>query len=313
MECQEMNYDQVGSDQATVFTSAAFCRLWAEVYDQKWHSFGAKNELGVIYSPSTRLGLRRYELSPSGLYWGSNQENIESSGSFLEKIIQLSHRWNCLSLDWNFRYDALKSREHALEQLGPSRCKITESYTHVLELNGFNYEQIEQRLVKALTRRQIRIGLNTGLTIREIKTKLDFDQHAYIYHIWADKKGIKPKPPQLIPKLASEMRTSTLFLGAFKQEKLLAAILVFRDQQEWFYWYGIRDILDDKYFATDVLLAYAIQKASENRVRFFNMGGSNQIKSLEFFKERWGAEKRPVWTLRWENPYWNLIRKMRRT
>ncbi len=307
-----MNYEQVSSEQATVFSSAAFCHLWTEVYGKKWLPLGAKNDLGVIYSQSKRLGLRRYELSPSGLYWGGNQENIELSGLFVKKIIQLSRQWNCLSLDWNFRYDGLEARRQAIAQLGSARCKITESYTHVLELNGFNFEHIKHHLVKALTRRQIRIGLDAGLTIHEIKTKLDFDQHAYIYQVWADKKGIQPKPPQLIPKLASEMGSSTLFLGAFKQDKLMAAILVVRDRREWFYWYGIRDIHNDKYFATDVLLDYTIQKASENNVGFFNMGGSNHIESLEFFKERWGAEKRPVWNLRWENPYWNLIRKFRR-
>ena len=306
-----MNY-QTGSTQATVFSRALFCRLWADVFSQKWYPFGPKNELGVIYSQLTRLGPRKYELSPYGLYWGCDHENIKLSGYFLAKVKQLSRQWNCMSLHWNFRYDAYPALEQALAQLGSTRFNIIESYTHVLDLRDLDFTQIEQNFIKALTRRQIRIGVNSGLLIREIKTKSDFDQHSFIYTDWAISKKIESKPPQLIPKLASEMGASTLFLGAFKEEKLMAAILVFRDQKEWFYWYGVRDIHDDKYFATDVLLAYAIQKASENRVRFFNMGGSNKIKSLEFFKERWGAEKRSVWTLSWENPYWSLIRKLLR-
>ena len=161
-------------------------------------------------------------------------------------------------------------------------------------------------------RRHIRIGMNAGYKIREFTTQLDLDQHASIYQVWAAAKGIKPKPPLLIPKLSSEMGSSTLFLRAFKQDKLMAAILIFRDQREWFYWYGVRDIHQDKYYATVVLLAYAIQKACESDVRYFNMGGSNRIKSLEFFKERWGAEKRTIWTLKWENSYWSALLKLRK-
>jgi hypothetical protein len=309
VENQGMNYHTV-TTQATIFSRASFCRLWADAYGQKWNPFGPNNELGLIYSQPTRLGPKRYELSPSGLYWGCDHDNVELSRYFLEKAKQLSNQWNCISLNWNFRYDAYPALEQVIAQIGPTGFKITKSYTHVLDLNGLEFTQIEQKLIKALTRRQIRIGGNAGLLVREIKTKSDFDQHNVIHMIWAASKKIEPKPPQLIPKLATEMGPSTLFLGAFKKEKLMAAILVFRDPKEWFYWYGIRDIHDDKYYATDVLLAYAIQKASENKVRFFNMGGSNQIKSLEFFKERWGAEKRSVWTLRWENPFWSLIRKL---
>ena len=300
---------RVGAEQATIFSTAAFCRLWSEVYGQKWLPLGAKNDLGVIYSQTTRLGLRKFELSPSGLYWGSNQENIELSGYFIETVNQISRQWNCLSLTWNFRYDAQATMEQALVRLGPSHCKVIESSTHVIDLNGREFNRVMQRQVKALTRRQIRIGTDSGLVIREIKNQSDLDQHASMYQEWVTSKGIKPKPARLIPTLAREMGSSTLFLGAFQQEKLMAVIFLFRDKSEWFYWYGIRDIHQDKYFATDVLLAYAIQKACESDVRFFNMGGSNRIKSLEFFKERWGAEKRTGWSLKWENPYWGTLLK----
>lgn len=79
-----MNYFQIGSENATIFSSAAFCRLWTGVYGQKWHQFGTKKDLGAIYSLVTHLGLREYELSPYGLYWGGNQENNEVSRYFLE-------------------------------------------------------------------------------------------------------------------------------------------------------------------------------------------------------------------------------------
>ena len=48
------------------------------------------------------------------------------------------------------------------------------------------------------------------------------------------------------------MGSSTFLLGAFLKDKLMASILIFHDSQEWFYWHGMRDIDQDKYFAMDV-------------------------------------------------------------
>lgn len=295
------------SKYATVFSSAVFCSLWAKVYGVMWSPIGPISDLGAIYSYGTRLALRKYDLSPQGLYWGGNQENIDLSRCFLNEVTQICHQWNCLRLNWNFRYDARVALEQALVRLGPSNCVVTELDTHVLDLNGESFDHLIQSQVKAVTRRQIRMGLNAGLKIREIKTQLDLNQHDHICKLWAVEKGINSKPSSLIPKLATEMESSTLFLGAFIQEKLLAAIFIFRDKHEWFYWHGVRDIYADKYFATDVLLAYAIENACENNVRFFNMGGSNGIKTLEFFKERWGAIRQPRWSLAWVNPYWGRL------
>jgi lipid II:glycine glycyltransferase (peptidoglycan interpeptide bridge formation enzyme) len=104
-----------------------------------------------------------------------------------------------------------------------------------------------------------------------------------------------------------EMEHSVSLLGAFLGEKLIAAILIFQDKQEWFYWHGVRDPEYDKYFAMDVLFYYVIQKSYKHNSNYFNMGGSRGLESLEFFKERWGAEKKTVWQLHWRNPLWHKI------
>lgn len=307
-----MNLSSLNAEQATVFSSATFCRLWANIYGQYWHPLGARHDLGVVYSRTGRLRLRKYELAPQGLYWGSISKDIEAIKYFLDLATGLCNRWNCLRLDWNFRYDTQLAFDHAKARKIFTKSSISDTYTHVLDLDGDSYENVLRKKVKALTRRQIRLGLSAGLVVQEIDLQSDFDEHASMYKTWATEKKVRYKPPLLIPKLAKEMGNSTLFLGAFKQKKMLAAILVFRDQIEWFYWYGVRDMREDIYYSTDVLLSYAIQLACNNGARFFNMGGSNRIESLEFFKERWGAEKRKIQNISWENPFWRKILSLRK-
>jgi hypothetical protein len=308
MERQVTPPAEVGAGQATLFSSVAFCKLWAEVYARQWRTIGSKNDLGVIYKPYSRLALRKYELSPYGLYWGSKETDTHSFKLFAALAGQLCKKWNCSDLTWNFRYDAEEGLKIAIAMLGASNCFVTEHYTHMLDLRGIDFEQLLHKHVKPVTRQQINYGLKSGLTIRKICTPEDLDQHERIYLAWTASKKIKPRPLNLFRRLAIEMENSASLLGAFLGKKLIAAILVFQDSREWFYWHGVRDPEYDKYYATDALLRHAIQEAHQHGSCYFNMGGSGGIKSLEFFKERWGAQKRTVWHLEWKNPFWAGIK-----
>jgi hypothetical protein len=304
MEPKTITQYEIEAKKATIFSSATFCKIWAEVYALQWHRVGSKGDLGVVYKPYSIFSLRKYELSPYGLYWGSKEMDSHLSKPFIALVSELCRKWNCLSLTWNFRYDAHDELELALARLGSSNCTVTQHHTHVLDLNEENFEQLLHRRMKPVTRQQINYGIKSGLTIRKICTPHDLDQHEAIYLAWVTAKNIKPRPLSLFRRLAVEMGQSASLLGAFLGEKLIAAILVFRDDQEWFYWHGVRDPNYDKKFATDVLLHYLTQEAFKCKSYYLNMGGSGGIKSLEFFKERWGAEKRPVWCLQWNNPFW---------
>lgn len=310
MEHQEITPSEVDVKQATLFSSASFCKIWAEVYKQKWHTLGSKGDLGVVYKLYSRLALRKYELSPYGLYWGSKEVDVHSFKLFVSLAGQLCKKWNCSSLTWNFRYDAEEELKIAIAMLGSSNCVVTEHQTHVLDLREVDFDQLLHRRMKSVTRQQINYGLKSGTTIRKICAQDDLDRHEAIYLAWAASKKIKPRPLALFRRLAVEMGNSASLLGAFLGENLAAAILVFQDDREWFYWHGVRDPDYDKYFATDTLLHHAIQEAYRHDAWYFNMGGSGGIKPLEFFKERWGAKNRTVWHLEWKNPFWARIKNL---
>lgn len=267
-------------------------------------------QLGIIFSETTRLSLRQYQLAPEGLYWGPSGNMDEQFEQLLIEIGKLRYKYNSLNLKWNFRYDAEKYFNKTINYLGRKDINVHNAYTHVLTIGGDTFETVSKSKFKPVTRRQIRIGQESGLVIREIKTPQEIDQYDYVSKSWADVKGIPQKSSLLVSQLSDRLGLSTLFLGAYLKDQLLAVIFLFRDQLEWFYWHGIRDFQNDKYFATDVLLAYAIQQACENNITYFNMGGSNNILSLEFFKERWGAQKFSRWRLEWKNPFWSNVLKL---
>ncbi len=273
----------------------------------RWHRLGLKGDLGGLYTRSKRIGLRKYELSPEGLYWGSSGADRFLFQSAVEIVGGLTRKWNCQSISWNFRYDSQEELEFATKYLALSNCSITQSYTHVLNLRNTDFDTLVKQRIKSVTRQQVRQGINSGLEVREIKSQNDLDQHESLYLSWSNEKGINPKPLTLFKKLAIEFGNSVSLLGAFNGEYLVAALLVFRESKEWFYWHSIRDSAVDHKFAMDVLLWEVLREAFAANISYFNMGGSNGIKSLEFFKERWGGEKRVVWNLKWTNPVWTKL------
>ncbi len=271
----------------------------------QWEKFGAQGDLGILFTKSRKLGLVNYRLSPLGLYWGNRENNLDLQNEVVATVSSICGRWNTLNLIWNIRYNTQDTLQTTLIRLGDKNCQVRTSATHVLIIAGQSYAQVLAR-AKSVTRQQVRYGLGAELEVRKLETKQDLDKHEALYLNWVKSKDIHPKPLPLFRKLSNECSGASL-VGAFKGERLLAAILLFKDANEWFYWHGVRDSAHDRYFATDVLLSHAIREACEEGVFYFNMGGSNNIRSLEFFKERWGAQKQPIWSLRWDNPYWNRL------
>jgi len=281
-----------------VFSSTAFCRAWAETYGMGWQPVPGEGDLGVVYRRSRRLGLRDYELGPRGLYWGA-EGGAERSAAV---VLKLARRWSTLGLTLNCRYDARAQLDLARAALGPARTVVTEAYTHVLSIEGRSHAEVFARL-KPVTRWQVRRAERAGLRVVPLVSAEDLERHERLLRAWAAGKGVSPEPRRLFEALLRELGERVVLLGAVDGEQLVATVLVFRDATEWFYWHGARDAAADRHFATDLLLSEILRQACEHRVRYFNLGASNGIASLEAFKERWGGERRAVWSLRALSPW----------
>jgi Acetyltransferase (GNAT) domain len=293
-----------GADQATAFTHAAFCRVWAETFGLSWEPLRETEGLGVVFAQSRRLGLRNYSLGPRGLYWGASGPDADPTAAIVRRAADQCRGARTVTLTWNFRHDARVQLEQARAALGASRCTIAESRTHVLPIGGRTLNDILTRQVKGVTRRQAGYASAAGVAVRPVRTAEEFSRHDAIYRAFAAGRGISAHPAALFPRLATELGRAAQLFGAFQDDDLIAAILVFCDREEWFYWHGVRDPERDGNFAIDALVAHAVDAACRSGARWFNMGASNDIRSLEFFKERWGAESRPVWSLSWAGRVW---------
>ncbi len=289
----------------TAFARSDFSRIWAETFGLKWEPLPSATEVGLVFSESRRLGLRRYHLGPRGLYWGGTAEVVDRA---LARC--LSSR--TLSLTWSFRYDDRQQLEHVRSKLRLNADGVVQSYSHVLPLENLSLDQLLEQRVKATTRRWVRRAERSGIAVRALRTSAEFAAHDAIYRPWARERDIDPYPAALFERLGRELGSSATLWGAFGGERLLAAALIFRDAREWFYWHGVRDPMRDRDHAMDGLFAHAVGQAIAAGARYFNMGASKGIDSLEEFKERWGAERVPVWSLHWLSPLWGRALGLKR-
>jgi hypothetical protein len=295
----------------TVFSGAGFCGAWAATYGFEWEPLDGSADRGLLFTESRRLGLRDYQLAPGGLSWTGGEDEAAAVCALRQIRARRTRR-----ATWNFRYDARGALDAVARELGPGRCEIRESYMHVVPIERRAFGDVVERQVKPVRRREIRYAAERGSEIRAIETQADHEAHDALYRRWAESQGIRRHPPELYPRLADGLGRSSVFLGAWAGGDLLAALLMFRDRREWFYWHGVRDPDKDRHFAITGLLARALREACESGASYFNLGASSGIRSLEFFKESWGAERRTVWSLRWTDPRWksvmSLLRPFRR-
>jgi hypothetical protein len=292
-------------DALTPFTRAEFCAIWAESHGLGWSRLERSPEAGVIVRRSRRLGLAAFDLGPRGLCWGSATGEYEVDRRLAGDVLALRRRTGTVLVTWNRRFDEGEAGP-ARGALGGPRCRESRAHTHVLPLEQ-GYPRLRAERYRPTTRRKLRLAERDGLDVRPLHGADDLARHAELCRRWAARKGLAPPPPALFPRLVEELPGAVTLWGAWEQELLVAAVLVFRDPGEWLYWHGVRDMDRDADHASYALIDRAIREACAAGVPRFNLGASAGIPSLEFFKERWGAEPRPVWQLQWGHRLWEPL------
>jgi lipid II:glycine glycyltransferase (peptidoglycan interpeptide bridge formation enzyme) len=221
--------------------------------------------------------------------------------------VEHCRRRRTLRITWNFRDDGRDVVRAVAQQLGSGSCRIQESNTHVLDLAGSPAEILSSPAVAPVTRRQVRQATERGVSVRPIDAPTSLAAYDTIYRVWAARQEVAPFPAGLVPGLMAALGPQLRMLGAWHGDALLAAILLFCEPREWFYWHGVRDRERDRAFAMDALLARAIEEAATAGASRLNFGASAGIASIEHFKERWGARRRAVFCLRWDHPRWSRM------
>lgn len=167
--------------------------------------------------------------------------------------------------------------------------------THIVTLGDF--EQIFKRFSRG-RRTAVRSGKRMGVKI----TVADFAEHCATYYDiyrdqlkrWGDSAG-DFYPLRLFTNLAAyaSENPSIRLWTATVDEKMVAGVVVFYYNNQVLLWHAA--FLGDyfKYRIADVLYTAVLEDACQAQYTYLDFGQSGGNESIMFFKEAFGAEKRP--------------------
>lgn len=178
-------------------------------------------------------------------------------------------------------------RNKELEKLD---FKKIPTFAHLINLespkseSGFQKRGYEQSLKKELS-------------IQEVGTMEDVKICYQLYLATAQKHQLKQiKYPLKFYENLFSMKANSNYLKwwiVLKEKQIIAYQVNFVFRDTLYYWDGgsLPDFLPDR--PNDALLGYSLKWAKENKLKFYNLGGSPQeSKGLIRFKEDWGGERK---------------------
>jgi CelD/BcsL family acetyltransferase involved in cellulose biosynthesis len=148
--------------------------------------------------------------------------------------------------------------------------------------------------------------------LREANTTADINAYHNVYMQLFRETGrlASTYPVELFFALTSIPDNVRLLVAEY-ESKIVAGGLFFRDGCSVMYWHGAADRQYSRYFPSCAVIDEAVQWACATRATIFNFGGSGGIRSLEKFKEYWGATSRLNWEFRWSHPLWRQVSGLR--
>jgi Acetyltransferase (GNAT) domain len=286
--------------QGTFFSQERFIRAVAQS-DKNFRSLKLQTE----NSPTHLFGLesvhrfntRRVWLAPFGLY-AYPTDGPGSEGRVSDLIGELK-TFRTIAFQWSVRFDHGDLADR-LERCGLDRREYT---TQIIYLDG-PYDAVFRGFSET-TRNKIRRAERKGLIVRRATEPKDVSKYYGIYHKLKEQRADwnENYTQSLFSALVS-LQDDVVFLIAELDKEAVAGGWFFRDGNSLMYWHGALDYGFKDYFPHYALLNHAVRLASEEGMRFFNMGGSAGKTSLEHFKSLWGANKVSCWGFVWKNPIW---------
>ncbi|MGZ7135898.1 MAG: lipid II:glycine glycyltransferase FemX, partial [Methanobacterium sp.] len=174
------------------------------------------------------------------------------------------------------------------------RVKDEFNYTHVLELEGKNYEDIWENDFHQRVRRSIRKAKKSGVEVRESTSLNDFKTFYNIYDTEASQKwGYKtPQIPLKLFKNLYKYGSNHVKLSlAIKDEKTIAGALSLAYSKTVYVFISAFLPEYGAFNPTSLLFNEAIKQACQEGYDYVNFGTSGNLKNVRKFKEKFGAGK----------------------
>ena len=267
----------------------------------------AELALNVLFE-RRRLGLRRWEWAPYGLYAPvcADPQRAEALAQFLNLA---PGRASQARLQLN---PLCPEAGRLAEQAAAQGWRVLPRETHLLDLRS-GLEAL-RRGYHATKRNQIAKPVKLDSRIALARTEADLQPYFEVYdrslQRWG-RSGAWPYPRQLFLDLlhspAARIWTHQV------QGRLACAVVMLESRHQALYWQGVSRIDEDQKRAHPMarLMDAVIQDLCARGVPVLNLGASEGLPQVRRFKEEFGARPAPYSTLQWESAAWRWLRGAR--
>jgi hypothetical protein len=255
-----------------------------------------------------RLGLRRWEWAPYGLYAPvcADPQRAQALADFLNRApgraSQVRVQLNPLCPE------AARLAERAAAQ----GWRVLPRQTHLLDLRpGL---PALRRGYHATKRNQVAKPVKIDSRIAQARTEADlqpyFEVYAHSLQRWG-RAGAWPYPRQLFLDLlhSPAVRIWTHHV----QGRLACAVVILESRHQALYWQGVSRIDEDQKAAHPMvrLMDAVIQDLCARGVPVLNLGASEGLPQVQRFKEEFGAQPLAYSALQWESTAWRWLQRAR--
>lgn len=255
-----------------------------------------------------RLGLRRWEWAPYGLYAPvcANPQRTRALADFLDRA---PGRASQARLHLN---PLCPEAGRLTQQAAAQGWRVLPRETHLLDLRP-GLEAL-RRGYHATKRNQIAKPLKLDSRIALARTEADLQPYFEVYsrslQRWG-RAGAWPYPRQLFVDLllspAARIWTHQV------QGRLACAVVILECRHQALYWQGVSHIEPDQKAAHPMvrLMDAVIQDLCARGVPVLNLGASEGLPQVQRFKEEFGARPAAYSTLQWESAAWRWLKRLR--
>jgi len=298
-----MNYDKVTnseweelilkSDNASFFLSPSWAKIMEKTFNYspatRLYNIDGKEILIPMMERNVKYGFKTLDSMPGNFEHGGLFSKSEITNDDFKSIVKDIVGGKNLILHMN-----LSSRELASKITEKWKVKDEWPYTHLLELEGKNYEDIWKNDFHQKVRRAVRKAKKSGVEVREGTSEDDFKTFYDIYATAATQKWDMETPHIPFKSFKNSYKYGSDYVKlslAIKDDKVIAGIIDLWYSKTVYYSFGSFLSEYGTYNPTSLLFNESIKRACQEGYKYYNFGPSGTLKNVRKFKEAFGAGK----------------------
>ncbi|MBD7912894.1 GNAT family N-acetyltransferase [Clostridium cibarium] len=178
--------------------------------------------------------------------------------------------------------------------------KYSISYLETAVLDLEKYKQLSDSMFKGSVRTDIRYSIKHNVTVRECTSEEDIEEFYIFYKETMDRVGSTYyTPKQMLKELIIDKKAACLLLACL-DNKIISGSIFLQNKNHVFYWINASEYKYRSLRGNYLILKTAIDKAAEEKKKYFNFGYSHNDNILKT-KLGWGCELQKYFVLNKKN------------